>query len=464
MLPYRIEVTDDDDAVTAWAGLPLVVETLRSLGVSSACDKELGGEPRARGATAARKVEALVLLMAAGGSCLSDINTLRADKGLERLLGSALPSEDVLWTFLNTFHDDQLLDQARAARRPDQVAFIPAENGALQALGRINVGLARAVATKNRVVRATLDHDATVIESHKKQALAHYKGGRGYQPSVVYWSEADLVLGDEFRDGNVPAGMSNLPLLKRGFAALPDGVNERYLRGDSALYEDAVLKWLADEERPDGPSGPIGFSISADMSKELRAACVAIPEADWVLIEERARESVFAAEVEFAPGNWSRDAAPLRYVAVKFVAKQLELDGSASIKYLAVVTNRPEEDLTTAALLKWHWQKAGTIEHVHDVVKNELSGASLPSGRFGANAAWFRFALLTYNALSALKQLGLPPAMDSARPKRLRFAVFSLAARLASHAGALLMKIGRTAAALADLCSSRDRIAGLASG
>ena len=47
--------------------------------------------------------------------------------------------------------------------------------------------------------------------------------------------------------------------------------------------------------------------------------------------------------------------------------------------------------------------KAGTLEHVHDVVKNELGGGFFPSGRFGANAAWFRFALLTYNVLSAMK-------------------------------------------------------------
>jgi hypothetical protein len=31
MLPYKLEVTEDNDAVTAYAGLPLVVETLRIL-------------------------------------------------------------------------------------------------------------------------------------------------------------------------------------------------------------------------------------------------------------------------------------------------------------------------------------------------------------------------------------------------------------------------------------------------
>ena len=144
---------------------------------------------------------------------------------------------------------------------------------------------------------------------------------------------------------------------------------------------------------------------------------------------------------------------------MKFVGLQVDLDGKFAIKHLAVVTNR--HDLDAAKLLRWHWEKAGTIEHVHDVVKNELGGRNLPSGRFGANAAWFRFALLTYNVLSAMKQLVLPPPMETARPKRLRFALFTLAARITSHAGSIVMKIGRSAEKLADLMASHLRLAEL---
>jgi len=276
---------------------------------------------------------------------------------------------------------------------------------------------------------------------------------------VFYWVEADQIIGDEYRDGNVPAAMENLPGIQKGFSSLPTGIMTRFLRGDSALYDQTVLKWLVNEDRDNGPKGFIGFSISADMSKQLRAACVALPDDAWKLFEERAGETVFAADVEFAPGDWPKDAKPLRYVAVKFIGKQLDLNGEVHLKYLAVVSNR--HDMKAADLLTWHWQKAGTIEHVHDVIKNELGGAP-PCGRFGANAAWFRFARLTYNVLSAMKQLALPPSMETARPKRLRFSLFSLAARITSHAGSLVMKIGRAAEQLADLAGSRLRLAKLA--
>lgn len=460
LLPYTIEVVEDADSVTAHAGLPLVMETMRKLGLSAKLDAELGIRQRDSGATDSAKAEAIVLLMAAGGDCLSDIDVLRADKGLQRLLGTELPTQEVLRNFLYAFHSDKLIEEAQLRRAPDQIAYIPAETSALQGLGRVNIALTHEVARHMKLTSATLDHDATIQESHKRDAKVHYEGGRGYQPSVFYWVEADQILGDEYRDGNVPAGMANLPLIKKGFSSLPATITSYSLRGDSALYEEVVLKWLANEDREGGPRGFIGFSISADMSKELRAVCVALPNDAWELIEERAHETVYAADVEFTPGDWPKDAKPLRYVAVKCVGRQLDLDGKVPLKYLAVVSNR--SSMKTADLLTWHWEKAGTIEHVHDVIKNELGGATPPCGRFGANAAWFRFARLTYNVLSALKQLALPPSMEVARPKKLRFSLFSLAARITSHAGSLVLKIGRAAEQLADLVAGRGRLANLA--
>lgn len=68
---------------------------------------------------------------------------------------------------------------------------------------------------------------------------------------------------------------------------------------------------------------------------------------------------------------------------------------------------------------------------MHDVLKNELSAGVLPCGRFGANAAWLRLAILTHNVLTALKRLALPVELLQAlrvirylpkRGKRMKFA------------------------------------------
>lgn len=102
--------------------------------------------------------------------------------------------------------------------RPWEGAFIPGESRGLESLERVNTEVVRCA---GKSVRATVDLDATIIESHKRQALFHDKGGRGYQPVLATGAEEDLVLADEFRDGNVPAGMEPVTTARKAFAALP---------------------------------------------------------------------------------------------------------------------------------------------------------------------------------------------------------------------------------------------------
>ena len=47
------------------------------------------------------------------------------------------------------------------------------------------------------------------------------------------------------------------------FEALPDTVDERYFRGDSACYETDLLQWLSAEDRHSEPGGRIGFAVNA---------------------------------------------------------------------------------------------------------------------------------------------------------------------------------------------------------
>ena len=71
------------------------------------------------------------------------------------------------------------------------------------------------------------------------------------------------------------------------------------------------------------------------------------------------------------------------------------------MRHFCIVTNRSDpEGGCGRDLIRWHRQKAGTIEHAHDVLMNELAGAALPSQKFGANAAWLRLNVILYNLLS----------------------------------------------------------------
>jgi hypothetical protein len=429
--------------MTSQAGLPLVAELLLALGMDELVGRELPLGRRRRGFTPFEKLEWIVLMLAAGGDRVEDIRVLARDEGLSRLLGRRVPSPDAIVDFLAAFHEEKLLSD-----RPSSGAWIVPESEPLAGLHRVNVGLIQRGVTTLRPRVATLDLDATILESRRREAMAHYDGGRGFQPVVVVWAEEDLVVADEYRDGNVPAGMGNREVAARALSALPRSVESRCFRGDSACYEEKVLQYLWREK--------VQFTISADMSRELRTICEA-PEVSWQFLEDRAREQVEAAEVEFTPGDWPKYAPPMRYVAVRFIAKQgiLFSDGR-DVKYLAVVSNR--EDLSTTALLRWHWQKAGTIEHTHGVVKNELGGGIVPSQRFGSNAAWFRLNLITYNVLSLLKRHALPERMRDAKPKRLRYELFSVAARIRHHAHELTARLAAPPLTVDEIVAARQRL------
>ena len=75
------------------------------------------------------------------------------------------------------------------------------------------------------------------------------------------------------------------------------------------------------------------------------------------------------------------------------------------------------------------------------MLKNELAAGVMPCGRFGANAAWLRLAVLTYNVLSGLKRLALPPELLTAKPKRLRFLIFNTAGRILHHARSVVCRL-----------------------
>jgi hypothetical protein len=138
----------------------------------------------------------------------------------------------------------------------------------------------------------------------------------------------------------------------------------------------------------------------------------------------------------------------LRYVAIRIRQRQgaLFADGS-TVKHFAIVSNLWE--WKAGRLIQWHREKAGTVEGVHDVVKNELAGGVMPSKYFGANAAWLRLVVIAHNVLTALKRLALPAEWLRARPKRLRFLIFNTAGRLVQHARKMVLRLAALGARIA---------------
>lgn len=62
---------------------------------------------------------------------------------------------------------------------------------------------------------ATLDIDATVVETNKEEAVYSYRGFKAYQPLNVYWAEQNLLVHSEFRMGMCRRAMRICGYLKR---------------------------------------------------------------------------------------------------------------------------------------------------------------------------------------------------------------------------------------------------------
>jgi hypothetical protein len=450
--PFEIDARPLEEMASSHAGLLATSRAFRALKLPDLIAANLPLKERKRGFTESQILETLVLLQTAGGDCPEDIQILGGDRCLERGLGFVLPKVTALRSFLDRFHDESLV--ALRPARQEQKSFIVPSSQPVRGLQEVQAGAVRRIAklyaqAGQKVCLATIDQDATIIESHKQAALPHYEGGRGYQPMVAVWAEADLVVADEFRDGNVPARQAPLTCAQMAFAALPPTIQGRYFRGDSACHENDLIGWLNHSDRVEEPGGRIGFAVSAILSAELAAAMSQMANKEWKTFATEEDGTLRQwAEVDFVPGQAGekKDSQPLRYVGLRLLKPQGSLFADGSDRHHhAVLTNL---DWEGAQLLNWHREKAGTVEHVHDEIKNALGGGHMPSQHFAANAAWFKVALLAYNLASAIKGLCFSPEERTARFKKYRLLLVHLAGRMSRFQCKLRLRFCASAEAI----------------
>jgi hypothetical protein len=321
--------------------------------------------------------------------------------------------------------------------------------------------------------------DATLIETHKRDALHCYKGFKAYQPLNCWWAEQGTMLYSEFRDGNVPAGHEQLRVMKDCLSYLPASVKKVSLRSDTAGYQEELLLYCGEGKDP--RFGVIDFAIGADVTEAFRAAALATPESEWKplirMVDGQPQQTDQEyAEVCYVPAwaGHSRKRADYRFLAIREPLRQLTLGDAANLpfptqefgqkgihKLFGVVTNRKDAG---DHVIWWLRERCGKSEEVHSVMKTDLAGGQLPSGLFGANAAWWTLMILALNLNAAMKRLVLGKGWVTKRMKALRFHLIGLPGRVVSHARQLIIRLGAGAEALAIFVTARQTIRTLACG
>jgi len=494
VLPYKYEEERSYAGMTALAGLRIYLDLASVLGVGDCIRAHVHVRKSDQGWTDEQAVLSLMLLNLAGGDCVEDIRILEKDEGFCKVLGRVgtkglrrqerramerrwrkehhrcVPSPSALFRYLGAFHDPE-----EERKREQGKAFIPAPNEHLQGIRKANRDFVASIQKRHPEREATLDTDATLVETQKKEALFSYQGYKAYQPFNVWWAEQEVVLHSEFRDGNVPAGYEQLRVLQEALEMLPEGVTKVSVRSDTAGYEHDLLRYC--EKGENQRFGRIEFAIGVDVTKEFKKAVGEVEESEWKpfwkqLKGEKRKTGAEWAEVCFVPNAIARSKndPEYRYLAIRELLEQPELPGmerhvelpfptmsmeKQRYKLFGIVTNR---DLQGNELINWLHKRCGKSEEAHSIMKEDLAGGKLPSSSFGENAAWWWIMILAFNLNSAMKRLVLEGSWAARRMKAIRFSLIGLPGRVMTHARGLIVRLVKNHPSLEVLVNARQRI------
>lgn len=454
LFPFKLkESKKSNSKITSFGGVPLILETYRALGLDHVVERDL--RFKERGWEENTMMEELIALQVAGGDCMEDVDYLKADDSKILSGHETLPSASAVGRFLHLF------DKEISERRELGWAYIPEENELLRSLNEVNRHLIRKLIQRENPSFITLDVDATVAKSYKRNALETYKGGKGYQPIQAIWAEKRLIIKDQFRDGNVNAAADALEFLKQCEGNLPRQKNNKKIklriRSDGAWYQHDIMEYCMKEGYE--------FSISADVSYGLKRFVHAIPEEEWKPLYQITEEGRVKTEKEYALLRFTTASLSqagikerienYRYIILRTKRTQYDLL-EGPYHYDAIVTNMHWE---IERQIGWHYERCGTIEHVIDILKNDLGGGQFPCGTFGANAAWWRITCIVHNLIQALKIIALPFSWFYTRMKRLRFRLFCIAGRIINHARQTFLQLARGHPILSIYRQARWRLA-----
>ncbi len=402
ILPFKLEMTRD--MITSHAGLALLGEFAVGLNVLPLVNRYVPKPGSGSGYQPSEYVFPLILMLNGGGRSLEDIRQIRADEGLREILPlKRIPSSDAFGDWL----------RSRGA------------NGGLSGLEKVNRNLLKRAMKKDVIKHYTLDIDATGIQAEKKTAKMTYKGFPGYMPIVGHLAENGLVVGDEFRDGNVSPATRNLAFIKHCSRQMPTGKRITALRSDSAAYQAEIINYCEQER--------IRFAIGADLDQAVLKAIAAIPEHDWKPYQNGSiAETVHSME---------KTEEAFRLIVIRRPSQATLFTEDEKIKYTAIATNRT---WSADDVVAWYNQRGECSENRIKELKIGFGMERMPCGQLTANAMFFRIGALAYNLFRLFTLTTLSPEWHRHQVETIRWRLYQIAGKIVFHGGQVFLKVRRT--------------------
>ena len=346
-------------------------------------------------ANAGDKLLTLLASALAGGDCIDDADALRAG-GTAAVLGHVVKAPSTLGTFLRAF----TWGHARQLDAVSRVLLARAwEAGAGPGDGPV-----------------TIDLDSTVCETYglqKDGALHHtYTHVRGYHPLLAVAAGTGDVLHQRLRGGNANSGRGSGSFLAETVSRVraAGAAGQLTMRADSGFYTHAVVATCRRLK--------VRFSITVRQHAGLRALIEAIPETDWTPIPYWLEGGADVAETTYTPFADRKDARSVRLIVRRVrPTPGSQLSFFTTHEYHAFITDRAGDTLALEADHRRHAE----IENAIRDLKYGMGLNHLPSGRFGANAAWLAVQVLAHNVARWVGRIGLGEGIVTAKTLRRRF-------------------------------------------
>jgi hypothetical protein len=412
----RLQVVADAEGLTSRAGTVLVAGVADRIGLTAGLSEVLAGlrERRSRH-DSGRVVRDLALSLADGGDCLADLRALRDQPSL---LGE-VASDATAWRALAAL-DEQRLEGVRRAR------------------ARARDRVWEQAGAPGRVI---LDLDGTLITAHsdKEGAAGTYKGGFGFHPLLCYEATTEEALAGLLRPGNAGfnTAADHIEVLERSLAQLPEqAIGPGLLvRCDRAGATHAFLDHV--------DARGFRFSVGLDLSEPVREAVLALPESSWqpALAQDGAdREGAWVAELPLDLSGWPPGTRAICRRERPHPGAQLSFSDHNGHRFQVFLTN--QQGTRIARLEQLHRARASCEDRIR--CGKDTGLANLPFRAFEANAAWLELVLVGQDLLAWTQRLLLAGTeLARCEPKRLRYRLLHVAARLTRHARQLVLHLPR---------------------
>lgn len=400
---FKLEMAKNNQGVSSFGGLPLIRKALAEIGLFKKMSEVfyLKRFLKHGGYQDVQILEAVILLIASGGTCFSDWEILTADPGFQKMFGRCM-SVDVLERYLKRL-SVTFLEGTTASGQSGYSTL-------LDLIQREMLLVAYQLA--GRPEKLTLDIDTSIYRTAKSDAEFCYEMVKAYQPMMVYCPELNMVVAHEFRDGNISPQVGYDRLIDRCRGLLPQ-VKSWTVRSDSAGYQLEML----DQWAEDG----ITFYVTADQFSGMQN--ILKLQTSWSsYISDGIKTGQEVAEIAYVPTFSNQGELKLRRHTLRFIAARKPKNGQLKLNedpyvYQVIVTNTQEEDLNK--ILKMHWQRCGSVEYAHAELKNGCGMRRFPSKHFQVNAAWCSLGILTHNMLRLIQNHVLPEKLKRIEIKTL---------------------------------------------